>query len=85
MDNTLDWHTSKVLTYTFHIHITHIDIDELHQNYIMYTNNSTLILIETKKHIEINSDRYTCTIVIGMILTLRLILIWHLINLYKRP
>ena len=47
-------------------------------------NISTLILIETKKYIEINADRYTYTILIDAILTLKLILIWHLINLYKR-
>ena len=71
MDNTLD-NTSKLLTYILHIHIPHMHIDELHQNYITYTNSSTLILIETKKHIEVNADRYTYTILIDMVLTLKL-------------
>ena len=84
MDNTLDWYTSKVLKYIFCIHIPHIHIDKLIQNYITYTNSSTLILIETKKNIEIN-DRYKYTILIDTILSLKFILIWHLINLYKRP
>ena len=61
MDNTLDWYTSKVLTYIFYIHIPHIHINKLYQNYI-FTNSSTLILIETKKHIEVNVDRYTYNI-----------------------
>ena len=59
MDNTLDWYTSKLLTYIFYIHIPHIHTDKLNQNPITYTNSLTLILIETKKHIEINADRYT--------------------------
>ena len=59
MDNTLDWYTSKLLTYIFYIHIPHIPPDKLNQNHITYTNSLTLILIETKKHIERNADRYT--------------------------
>ena len=84
MDNTLDCYTRKVLPYIFYIDMPHIHIDKLHQNYIIFTNSSTLILIETKKYIGINADRYTYTILIDAILTLKLILIWHLINLYKR-
>ena len=61
MDNTLDWYTSKVLTYILYIHIPHIHINKLYQNYI-FTNSSTLILIETKKHIEVNVDRDTYTV-----------------------
>ena len=53
----------------------HIHTDKLHQNYIIFTNSSTLILIETKMYIEINADRYTYTTLIDAILTLKLILI----------
>ena len=84
MDNTLDCYTSKVLPHIFYIDMPHIHTDKLHQNYIIFTNSSTLILIETKMYIEINADRYTYTTLIDAILTLKLILIWHPINLYKR-
>ena len=62
MDNTLDWYTSKALTYIFYIHIPHIHINKLYQNYIIFANSSTLILIETKKHIQVNVDKDAYTV-----------------------
>ena len=60
-----------MLIYIAHTYTTHTY--KLHHNYIIYTNSSTLVWIEIKKHIKINADRYTYTISIDTILTLTLI------------
>ena len=83
MDNTLNWYTSKVLTYILHTYTTHTYKQTTSELYNIYKQSNSYI--DRNQEAYWNKCWYTYTILIDAILTLKLILNWHLINFYKRP
>ena len=85
MDDTLDWYTSKVLTYILHTYTTHTYKQTTSELYNIYKQFNSYIDRNQETYLNKCLYIYIYTILIDAILTLKLILIEHLINLHKRP